>query len=60
MPVLIIHTQSRLRVLGASKSRPSRPRAFSSFGPFVLRLFCPSAFLDNIRQQTNVQPASRL
>ena len=40
MTVLIIHTQSRLRVLGASKRQ-----TFLSPGLFVLRPFCPTAFL---------------
>ena len=40
MTVLIVYTQSRLHVLGASKRQ-----AFPSPGLFVLRPFCPLAFL---------------
>jgi len=40
MKVLITHAQSRLRVLWASKRQ-----AFPSPGLFVLRPFCPPAFL---------------
>ena len=44
MTVLIIHTQSRLRVLGASERQ-----AFPSLDLFVLRPFCPQAFLSVYR-----------
>jgi len=43
----IWHSQSRLRVLGASKRRAfptSRFPAFLSYGSFVLRRYCPLAF----------------
>jgi len=49
MTVLIIHTQSRLRVLGASKRQAFPSPAFLSYGPFVLRPLCPfTVFLHRI------------
>ena len=44
----LLSAQSRLRVLGRQKGRPSRPPAFLSYGLFVHRPFCPFTIYSDV------------